>query len=95
MFITGIFIFLLVAKLQDFYADRAPAWKWAFGYALISGLLDWRGLMPFVFGVVIVGLYAWGYFVLLRRFTDNLLLWIAIYLGGVALPVLIPLMFLK
>lgn len=91
----GIFIYLLIAKLQDFYADRSAAWQWAVGYALLSSLLSWQGIIPFIIGFVILALYSWGYFNLLRKFTDNLLLWILIYMGGVLVPILLPFLWVK
>lgn len=91
----GIIIFLLVAKLQDIYQDRSTTWSWALGYALAASLLGWAGIIPFVLNVIILGLYAWGYFGLLRRFTDNLLLWLLVLAGGVIVPIVLPLLLAK
>ncbi|QMT32033.1 hypothetical protein [Alysiella filiformis] len=91
----GIFIYLLIAKLQDAYADRSSAWQWAVAYALLSSLLSWQGILPFVMNFVILALYSWGYFNLLRKFTDNLLLWILIYVGGVVFPITLSLLLIK
>lgn len=92
----GALILLVVARLQDVYADLAKAWQWAFGYAFLSSILSLSdGIVIFLFSVLILSLYAWGYFVLLRRFTDNLLLWILIYLGGAVLPVILSFLLAK
>ena len=38
---------------------------------------------------VIMGLYAWGYFKLLRNLADNLMLWLLVFMGGAVLPMLL------
>lgn len=89
----GLFILLLVAKLQDFYAERSAVWQWALGCALLSSLLSFKdGILAFAVNVIVYGLYLWAYFALLRRYTDNLLIWVIIYLCGALLPVFLPLM---
>ncbi|MBV7434805.1 hypothetical protein KRX19_07165 [Cardiobacteriaceae bacterium TAE3-ERU3] len=65
--------------------DDAPAFYWALGFAVLAGLLAL--VMSGTFSVnaaltafAVKGLFAWGYFVLLRRFGDSLALWYAIFL---------------
>ncbi|UOP04700.1 hypothetical protein [Conchiformibius kuhniae] len=85
----GILVFLMVAKWQDFYADRSAAWQWAAGYAAAATLLNGGGAVRMLVGFAVSGLYAWAYFALLRRFTDSLRVWIPLYLGGAVLPLLL------
>lgn len=88
----NIIIFLITAKLQDFYQRTTPTWAWAFGYAFLSAVSDWQSVGRFIVDFVILGLYAWAYFNLLRRFTDNLLLWFVVLAGGVIVPLLLPIL---
>ena len=39
-----------------------------------------------IIGGVITGLYAWGYFKLLRNLADNLMLWLLVFLAGPVFP---------
>ena len=80
-----------MGKLQDVvYQENSSAWQWALAYALyilVRGIGD--GLVPVLIGSAIVGLYAWGYFALLRQVTDNILLWVLVLFGGPAILLLI------
>ena len=40
---------------------------------------------------MLVFLYAWAYFGLLRYFVDSLMVWLLVYIGGALLPLLIAL----
>lgn len=46
----------------------------------------WRILLGMIIGGVITGLYAWGYFKLLRNLADNLMLWLLVFLAGPVFP---------
>ncbi|MDO1515920.1 MULTISPECIES: hypothetical protein [unclassified Neisseria] len=85
-----ILILLIFGKLQDSF-DNYPAWKWAVGYVLLnvilSRVIDISALPVSIISSAILGLYAWGYFVLLRRVSDSLLLWLVILLVGALLPI--------
>lgn len=82
-------IMLFFAKMQDTYAEKAPAMVWAAVCAVVSGLLMLAfgdGILAFLISTVFLWLYCWGYFALLRRVTENLLMWLLVYFGGVVLP---------
>ena len=66
-------------------ADEAPALYWALGFAVLAGLIAL--VMSGTFSIkaaftafAVKGLLAWGYFALLRRFTDSLALWYMVFL---------------
>lgn len=83
----GMVLLLLFGRLQEL-SDGA-AWKWAAAYAVLSGLPFLGGGSAVLLSAAVGGLYAWGYFALLRRVADRLLLWLPLYLGGALLPLLI------
>ena len=86
------FILLLFARLQESLYENARAWQWALAYAVLSlafSLMDGVGLFAAVIVAVFFGLYAWGYLALLRRVSDNLMLWLLVCLGGLVLPYLV------
>ncbi|QNT58744.1 putative membrane protein [Neisseria musculi] len=81
---------LLLGKLQDSFQNRFPAWCWAVVFALFSALWSMSGNVGILIaGSVISGLYAWGYFVLLRKLSDRPVLWLAVYAAGGVLPFLL------
>ncbi|MFS6937461.1 hypothetical protein [Neisseria animaloris] len=86
-----ILLLLIFGKLQDRF-DNYPAWQWAVGYVLLNAILsqvvDISALPVSIISSAVLGLYAWGYFVLLRRVSDSLLLWLVILLAGALLPVI-------
>ena len=89
---SGILLLLLFGKLQDtLYTDTSQAWQWALAYALanvlfsaVFGMAD--GIGALLMGVLLSFLYAWAYFAVLRRFSDQLVLWLAAYVIGALLP---------
>lgn len=86
-----LIILLFMAYAQDNYGSQ-PAYVWAGGFALVNlvlALLSKSGLVGGVISAVILGLYAWGYFALLRRFSDQTALWLMLCLGGLVLPVIL------
>jgi len=60
-------------------------------YTNLSPLSVKIGAVPEIIGSAIVGLYAWGYFGLLRNLADNLMLWLLAFLVGSALPLVLRL----
>ncbi|RRD89857.1 hypothetical protein [Conchiformibius steedae] len=92
---VGLILLLLLAKWQDFQAANTAAWQWALGYALAGALLGGGGWVLMVLNGMLLFLYTWGYFALLRRFTDSLLIWVPLYLGGALLPFLLTVMMLS
>lgn len=92
-----ILLLLACGKLQEhIYEETSRAWQWAVFYAaiiLLPGLGN--GLPAALIGAVVMGLYAWGYFALLRQVADNLLLWLLVFLGGALLPFLISVSLLQ
>ena len=80
-------ILLAFAKMQDF-AEDSYAWQWALAFAVVTFLFGLFGgpLIAAAISTVIWGLYSWGYFALLRRLVDSLVLWLIVYIGGVILP---------
>lgn len=66
-------ILLAFAKLQDIvYAENSRAWQWALAYGIVVFLFGIfsSSLVGALFGGVILGLYSWGYFALLRQVVD-------------------------
>lgn len=85
-----IVILLMLGKMQEYYADRSAAWMWAAAFAVVNILFSLSiGIFAGLVSSVIVGLYAWVYFVLLRRFADKVPIWVVIYIAGAVLPLLI------
>ncbi|MBH5329276.1 hypothetical protein H9Q10_06285 [Eikenella sp. S3360] len=80
-------ILLAFAKLQDF-VEESYAWQWALAFAGVTFLLSLFGgsLIAAALSAVIWGLYSWGYFALLRRLADSLILWLMVCIGGIMLP---------
>lgn len=79
---------LVFGKLQDHY-DRYHAWQWAVAYAGFTALWTLAAtasLSGMLIGSLAVWLYAWGYFALLRRFADNLMMWLLVWVSGALLP---------
>lgn len=86
-----LLILLALAYAQDSYGANQPAYVWALVFAIINFIFGVMGghLFASFVSAVILGLYAWGYFVVLRRFSDNTLLWLVICVLGLILPVLL------
>ena len=88
-------ILLAMAKLQEHvYEESSRAWQWAAAYAavvVVLSLLAGGSLVGTLIGAALWGLYAWGYFALLRQVTDQLLLWLLVMVGGAVLPLLLVL----
>ncbi len=84
-----ILLLLTFGKLQEFvYEETSSAWHWALAYAAAVFLLSVFGgdLLGALLSALIMGVYAWGYFALLRVVVDNILLWILVFIGGALLP---------
>lgn len=86
----GIFLMMIFGKLQDYVGRNMRAWHWALLYTVLGGLirLAMGGPVDFI-GLLLTGLYAWGYFALLQRVSDNLGLWLAVYLLMPLLPIML------
>ena len=83
-------ILLIFGKLQDTFQETSRTWQWALAYGVIAFLLGGgTSLLGMIIGGVITGLYAWGYFKLLRNLADNLMLWLLVFLVGAVLPVVL------
>ncbi len=86
----GPLILLIFGKLQDTFQENSRTWQWALAYGVIAFLLGGgTSLLGMIIGGVITGLYAWGYFKLLRNLADNLMLWLLVFLVGAVLPVVL------
>ena len=86
----GPLILLIFGKLQDTFQETSRTWQWALAYGLVIFLLSGGApLLALIIGSAIVGLYAWGYFGLLRNLADNLMLWLLVFLVGAVLPMLL------
>ena len=86
----GALILLIFGKLQDTFQETSRTWQWALAYGVIMFLLSsGASLLGMIIGGVITGLYAWGYFKLLRNLADNLMLWLLVFLVGAVLPVVL------
>ena len=86
----GPLILLIFGKLQDTFQETSRTWQWALSYGVIAFLLGGgTSLLGMIIGGVITGLYAWGYFKLLRNLADNLMLWLLVFLVGAVLPMLL------
>ena len=71
----GVLMLLLLGKLQDVvWTANSRAWYWACAYAAINLLfvLDSLSGAGILVGGMVLFLYAWGYFALLRRLSDSL-----------------------
>ena len=80
-------ILLIFGKLQDTFQETSRTWQWALAYGVIAFLLGGgTSLLGMIIGGVITGLYAWGYFELLRNLADNLMLWLLVFLAGPVFP---------
>ena len=83
-------ILLIFGKLQDTFQETSRTWQWALPYGVIVFLLSVGASLPAMIAAgVIMGLYAWGYFKLLRNLADNLMLWLLVFMGGAVLPMLL------
>ena len=83
-------ILLIFGKLQDTFQETSRTWQWALTYGVIVFLLSVGASLPAMIAAgVIMGLYAWGYFKLLRHLADNLMLWLLVFMGGAVLPMLL------
>ena len=88
----GPLILLIFGKLQDTFQETSRTWQWALTYGVIVFLLSVGASLPAMIAAgVIMGLYAWGYFKLLRNLADNLMLWLLVFLVGSALPLVLRL----
>lgn len=86
----GPLILLIFGKLQDTFQETSRTWQWALAYGVIAFLLGGgTSLLGMIIGGVITGLYAWGYFKLLRNLADNLMLWLLVFWVGAVLPMLL------
>lgn len=85
------FLLLFMGKMQEHaYEETSQAWHWALAYAvavLLLNVLD--SLLGAVLLAVLYGVYAWGYFALLRVVVDQLPLWVLVFIGGALLPILV------
>ncbi len=85
-------ILLIFGKLQDTFQETSRTWQWALAYGLVIFLLSGgASLLALIIGSAIVGLYAWGYFGLLRNLADNLMLWLLVFLAGPVFPIVLML----
>ena len=83
-------ILLIFGRLQDTFQETLRTWQWALTYGVIVYLLSVGASLPATSAAgVIMGLYAWGYFKLLRNLADNLMLWLLVFMGGAVLPMLL------
>lgn len=82
-----VLLLLLLAKLQDHVCEGWPAWRWALLFAALTFLFGIKsGAGAALMGAAVSGLYAWGYFALLRRVSESVAIWLAVYLMGAVLP---------
>ena len=93
-----LLLLLFFAKMQDYVYKDAPAWKWAGACSAVIVGKSWflqspgSGAITLAAALilfVILFFYTWGYFTLLRRVADSLILWISVFLGGAVLPFLL------
>lgn len=85
-----LLLLLVLAYLQDNY--EYPAFVWAILYGVMVAILNTLfglGVISGLLSGVILGLYAWGYFLVLRRFGDNLIVWLMICVVGLLVPALV------
>lgn len=81
---------LLFGKLQDYFIESSSAWHWAAVLAVLQALMaSFAGATAFgtLFAALILFVYAWAYFALLRHVTENLLLWLIILFLGALAPI--------
>ena len=83
-----LLILLAFAYAQDNHGTY-PAYAWAVAYGVLSMLMTamFGGQMMAVMASgMILTVYAWGYFVVLRRAGDNLVLWLMVCVAGLVVP---------
>lgn len=87
-----VLILLAFAKIQE-AVNAGKAWQWAAACSVFSVL--WNLLfnqMPWLhiaLLALVVFVYVWGYFTLLRRLSDSIALWLLAYIGGAFAPLLL------
>ncbi|MDO4640129.1 MAG: hypothetical protein Q4A84_00265 [Neisseria sp.] len=88
-----ILVLLAFGRMQEhFYQENSHAWHWALAYAACGFLWSLVNSGEFFANLIssaIAGLYAWVYFVLLRRVADNLMIWLLVWIIGALLPIFI------
>lgn len=87
-----VLILLAFAKIQE-AVNAGKAWQWAAAYSVFSVLwnllfnqMPWLHIALFA---LVVFVYVWGYFALLRRLSDSIALWLLAYIGGAFAPLLL------
>lgn len=92
-----ILILLVFAYAQDSYGNY-PAYIWAvmYGVVMLIGMMIFGlPILPALITGVLLGLYSWGYFGVLRR-CDNTVVWLAVCVFGLLIPfvfgLLVPLL---
>ena len=92
-----VFLLLLFGAMQNRPFPRIPALAWAavfFGIIFLAGITVFRGETSLV-ATCALGFYAWGYFILLRRWRDKTrFVRIASYLAGALFPLTLIFLFL-
>ncbi|MBP8875432.1 MAG: hypothetical protein KBG52_03820 [Neisseria sp.] len=91
-----VLLLLLLGKLQDTVMTHWPAWRWALLFAILVFLFGLgAGVGGAGIAALLSGLYSWAYFALLRRVSDHLMMWLAIYLAGALLPLVLAFQMVK
>lgn len=92
-----LLLLLATAYIQDGIGKKQPAYFWAIVFAvacLIFLMVLGDEFVNATFMALIMGVYAWAYFKVLRIFGNSSIIWIIICLVGAILPILLSLMML-
>lgn len=91
-----LLILLAFAYIQDNFGQKFPAYFWAIVFSIVNMgavMVFGNDLPTAIFSSVILGIYAWGYFVVLRRFGDNIMIWVILCALGLLFPIALPFIF--
>lgn len=91
-----LLILLSFAYVQDNFGQKLPAYFWAIVFSIVNMgavVVFGNDLPTAVFSSLILGVYAWGYFVVLRRFGEKVIWWVAICILGLLFPIALPFIF--
>lgn len=91
-----LLILLAFAYIQDNFGQKFPAYFWAIVFSIVNMgavMVFGNDLPTAVFSSLILGIYAWGYFAILRRFGDNTMLWVILCALGLLFPIALPFIF--
>ena len=76
---------ILIGYIQDKLEDSTEPWHWAIFFSVITfafSIFQSGSLLLSLITTLILGLYSLGYFILVRKFSDSIFLWLLCLIGG-------------